>query len=444
MLCGYYYTFIDKNEKKSLRINLARYYNYKTGNYTTSQINYEKDTSIDPRNITKLKDGTIYNKNRSAEIAIHVVPLNSSKKTNHIDYDPTIDVKHPPSKLAFAGLVLLNLVRGSLIWLTIWFAAILLLNPQTSQFNWYLDLVAVFGAMLLLKVFSWVIDRFHLISVVKNNPEIYLKLSKLRWKPAFILSMVNSILAGTGGILVFLSLQLLEKEQSNIALLSGLIGAIMVTLIIYILWFSNASRVATIEHSLILDTLRLTKEYTLRESWGCTTISTFTRLAIIGIIGYLNIGLIEKSEDFSISQADMWLSVGILTGLVVFLQLTERRVNRRLVCYFLNYCQRLPKSPSSLLDAYRDEEQPINPQMNNIHQMNNMNNMSATNQYNNQMGMPQQHQPINRDNNPVEQDYVNETGTKKIPVSIIQCPICHSEVKSIYNFCFECGAKLDE
>ena len=221
MLCGYYYTFIDKNEKKSLRINLARYYNYKTGNYTTSQINYEKDTSIDPRNITKLKDGAIYNKNRSAEIAIHVVPLNSSKKTNHIDYDPTIDVKHPPSKLAFAGLVLLNLVRGSLIWLTIWFAAILLLNPQTSQFNWYLDLVAVFGAMLLLKVYSWVIDRFHLISVVKNNPEIYLKLSKLRWKTAFILSMANSILAVTGGILVFLSLQLLEKEQSNIVLLSG-------------------------------------------------------------------------------------------------------------------------------------------------------------------------------------------------------------------------------
>jgi hypothetical protein len=443
--------FYLKEVKKWLRINLARYYDSKTGLYSTSQINYDKEAYFIPPKVTILKEGTIYNKNRSAKIAIHVVPLNSSHKTNHIDYDPTIDVKHPPSKLAYAGLVLLNLFRVALVWLIIWFATILLLNPKTSQFNWYFDLIAVFGALLLINVFTWVIDRFHLISVVKNNHEIQHQLSNLKWKPTFILAMINSIMVVTGGVLLLLSLQQIEKEQSDLVLLSGFIGFLLAILIIYILWLRNTPRVATIEHSQILDTLRLTKEYTIRECWGWTTISTFTRIAIVGIISYLNIGLVESSI-FSISQVDLWLSVGILVGLAVLLHYAERQVNRRLICYFLNYCHKLPKPPSLLLDAYRSEGeyQTTSPHMNTM-------NMSAKNQDHNQMPnhAPQPHQPqhpqqyqqqpINKLNNqPVAQDYANELGIRKIPVSIIQCPVCHSEVKSIYNFCFECGSKLDE
>ncbi|MHA1912284.1 MAG: hypothetical protein ACTSYA_11365 [Candidatus Kariarchaeaceae archaeon] len=435
---------------------MARYYDFKTGNYSKnqiSQINYEKEASYYPIRVTKLKDGALYNKNRSAKIAIHVVPLNSSQKSNHIDYDPTIDVKHPPSVLAYTGLVLINFFRGALAWLVLWLAAILLLNPQTNQFNWYLDIVAVFSAMLLISVLSWAIDRYHLISVIKNNHEIYIKLSKLRWKPAFILTAINSIMVVTAGIMLVLSFQQLENEQSNLVILSGLIASLLAILIIYILWLRNASRVATIEHSQILDTLRLTKEYTIRESWGWTTISVFTRIMIVGIISYLNIGLIEKSDFFTVSQADLWLSAGALTGLVGFLHYTERQVNRRLICYFLNYCHQLPRPPSMLLDAYREDEanqaNQASQKMNNVTQMNQVNNMNQmnANQGHNEMSgeIPPQQYPINKLNDqPVAHDYLNETGTKKIPVSIRQCPICHSEVKSIYNFCFECGTKLEE
>ncbi|MCG3218617.1 MAG: zinc ribbon domain-containing protein, partial [Candidatus Heimdallarchaeota archaeon] len=171
-------------------------------------------------------------------------------------------------------------------------------------------------------------------------------------------------------------------------------------------------------------------------------------LMVIGIVFYLNFGLVEKSEIFSISQVDLWLSVGALIGLVGLLHYSERQVNRRLICYFLNYCHQLPKSPSMLLDAYRDEElsQTTSPQMNNMNNSTHMNRMNVSNQVHQMSGQtPQQRQPINRlDYQPETHDYLNDAGTKKIPVSIIQCPICHSDVKSIYNFCFECGTKLDE